>query len=280
MPNSITCRLFRGTLDKPIYFDFRQHFEDWHRYVLPIAILVASVLLMIGIFIKIRSDASKLVDLAAEPARVGLIKPGPEAIFDPAFATASPIEMVLAPTATTFDSPVGSRHSALTYNAQPFMTNQHLGDDLNGIGGWDSDHGDPVYAVSDGLVIYAGWASDGWGNVVVLLHEHINGKPFETFYGHLDSIHVPVGRRMRRGDSVGTIGTADGRYLAHLHFEIRRYATIDVGAGYDATRLGRLPGELSLQKWRGRDDDQLSVAPVGEPLPARPLQVEAPPPTP
>jgi hypothetical protein len=85
---------------------------------------------------------------------------------------------------------------------------------------------------------------------------------------------------MRRGDSVGTIGTADGRYLAHLHFEIRRYATIDVGTGYDATRLGRLPGELSLRKWRGREDDQLSVAPVGNPLPARPLQVEEPPPTP
>ena len=141
------------------------------------------------------------------------------------------------------------------------------------------DLGDPVYAVSDGLVIYAGWASDGWGNVVILLHELPNGHLVETFYGHLDSIHVPVGRRMRRGDMVGTIGTANGRYLAHLHFEIRRYPTLDVGAGYNETKLGRLSGELYIRKWRGREDDQLSAAPVGEPLPAKPLQVDQGPPT-
>ena len=267
------------TLEKPLTFDFKQHFQDWHRYVLPICILVAALLLMIGIFIKTRSDASKLVDLAAEPARIGLIQPGPDAIFDPAFSVASPIEMVLTPTAKTFDSPVGSRPAALTYNAQPFMTNSHLGDDLNGIGGWNSVLGDPVYAVSVGLVIYAGWASDGWGNVVILLHELPNGHLVETFYGHLDSIHVPVGRRMRRGDMVGTIGTANGRYLAHLHFEIRRYPTLDVGAGYNETKLGRLSGELSIRKWRGREDDQLSAAPVGEPLPAKPLHVDQGPPT-
>ena len=111
------------------------------------------------------------------------------------------------------------------------MTNNHLGDDLNGIGGWNSDLGDPIYAVADGLVIYAGWPSGGWGNVVILLHERPDGTLIQTLYSHLDRIHVPVGRQLRRGDVLGTMGNADERYLAHLHFEIRRYPALDVGAG-------------------------------------------------
>ena len=261
-------------MEKPIYFDFKQHFQDWHRYVLPIAILVAALLLIAGIFIKTRGNTSKLVDLGANPARIGLLRPGPEAIFDPAFATFSPIEMVKTPTAATFDFPVGSRLAALSYNAQPFMENNHLGDDLNGIGGWNSDLGDPVYAVSDGFVIYSGWASEGWGNVLILLHERPNGKLIQTLYSHLDSIYVPVDYSVRRGEQLGTMGNANGRYLAHLHFEIRGFPSLAVGSGYYLTELGRLPAEVSIEEWRNRANDHLSSAPVGEPLPAKSLQVE------
>ena len=243
--------------------DLKQHLKEWHRLVLPLFIVVAALLLIVFLLVR-SSERSPVEDWVTAPrARVGLLAPGEGAIFDPAFAIASPIEMVLAPTATTFDSPVGSVHGALTYNAQPFLTDQHLGDDLNGIGGWNSDLGDPVYSVADGVVLYAGWPSDGWGNVVILIHELDNGRLVETFYGHLDSIGVPVGRQVRRGDRIGTIGNADGRYLAHLHFEIRRYATLDVGVGYSGSRLGRLPGESSLRKWRGRPEDSLAGPPRG-----------------
>ena len=54
---------------------------------------------------------------------------------DFAFQIPSPLELAALPTATRFDFPIGSEHGALTYNAQPFTENRHLGDDLNGIGG-------------------------------------------------------------------------------------------------------------------------------------------------
>ena len=62
---------------------------------------------------------------------------------DPAFRLPSPLKLALLPTAARFDFPLGSENGAMTYNAQPFTKNHHLGDDLNGIGGEDSDLGDP-----------------------------------------------------------------------------------------------------------------------------------------
>src|SRR5262249_37900828 len=38
-------------------------------------------------------------------------------------------------------------------HAQRFTENFHLGDDLNGIGGENSDLGDPIYTVADGRVL-------------------------------------------------------------------------------------------------------------------------------
>lgn len=200
------------------------------------------------------------------PARNGLLRATAEALFDPAFALLSPTELVLAPTVTRFDFPVGSEHGALTYNAQPFQANRHLGEDFNGIGGEDSDLGDPVFAVADGKVIYAGTPSSGWGNLVMLLHEREDGTILESVYGHLDSIRVPVGGQIRRGEVLGTIGSAEGRYLAHLHFEMRRAPALDPGAGYGDTAQGRIDGEKTLTEGRLRRDDQLAAPPAGEPL--------------
>src|SRR5881392_3147886 len=86
--------------------------------------------------------------------------------LDPAFQVPSPFELASLPAATRFDFPLGSEHGALTYNAQRFAENHHLGDDLNGIGGENSDLGDPIYAVADGRVLLARDAGPGWGNVI------------------------------------------------------------------------------------------------------------------
>lgn len=264
----------RDALKKPIYFDIQQHLQDWHRYVLPIFVVVAAIGMVVFLIARTGEQADSLAEKFPTGSRIGLLAANANGVFDPAFAVLSPIEMVLTPSADTFDSPVGSEHGALTYNAQPFLVDNHLGDDLNGIGGQNSDLGDPVYAVADGVVVFSGWPSDGWGNVVILAHQLANGEIVETFYGHLDSIRVPVGKQVRRSDQIGTIGSANGRYLAHLHFEIRRYPTLDVGAGYADSKLGRVSGELALKKWRRRAEDSLVAAPRGTPLEPRALQVD------
>ncbi len=243
-----------------IHFDVKRHLTEWYRYVLPLTVIFAAIT-MVSWF-ALRNSSDEKADEMEAAAPNGLLPIKSEGPIDPAFFVVSPIEMVSAPLAVRWDAPMGSEHGALAYNAQPFLTDKHLGDDLNGIGGWDSDLGDSVYAAADGKVVFAGWPSDGWGNVVILAHEIPDGRIIETFYGHLDTIKVSMGKQIRRGTEIGTVGTAGGNYLAHLHFEIRQGLSIDVGGGYANTGLDRLSGELSLLKWRNRGDHLMAVAPV------------------
>src|SRR5437868_10920406 len=90
--------------------------------------------------------------------------------LDPAFQVPSPFELASLPVATRFDFPLGSEHGALAYNAQRFTETHHLGDDLNGIGGQNSDLGQPIYAVADRRVLLARDCGPGWGNVIIVLH--------------------------------------------------------------------------------------------------------------
>src|SRR4029450_9456455 len=70
--------------------------------------------------------------------------------LEPAFQVPLPFELASLPVATRFDFPLGSEHGALTYNAQRFTENHHLGDDLNGIGGENFYLGEPIYARGKG----------------------------------------------------------------------------------------------------------------------------------
>ena len=105
----------------------------------------------------------------------------------------------------------------------------------NGEGGGASDRGDPVYAIAVGQVTFAADAGKGWGQVVRVVH-HVrdNGRSafVESVYAHLDTMTVEVGDAVARGDRVGTIGDADGVYIPHLHFEIRRRPDLPIGPGY------------------------------------------------
>jgi murein DD-endopeptidase MepM/ murein hydrolase activator NlpD len=139
------------------------------------------------------------------------------------------------PVCEGFDFPVGAPNADGYYDAQPFGENHHLGNDWNGIGGNDTDLGDPVYAASAGVVSDASDYGGGWGNVVRITHP----CGVESLYAHLDVIGVDVGTRVRRGQQIGTIGTAHGHYRAHLHFELRE-RELPLGEGYSEFHNGWL----------------------------------------
>ncbi len=161
----------------------------------------------------------------------------------PGLQLPSALELAALPTATGFDYPLGNRDGALAYNAQPFTENRHLGDDLNGIGGENSDLGDPVYAIADGRVLLATEGGPGWGNVLILLHAYDEGgtrRYLQSFYAHLDAFKVAPGAVVRRGQEIATVGNAHGKYLAHLHLELREFLTPYIGPGYRAETSGWL----------------------------------------
>jgi murein DD-endopeptidase MepM/ murein hydrolase activator NlpD len=189
----------------------------------------------------------------------------PEGSTDMRFRLLSPWETAVTPIASRFDPPLG----ALIYNAQPFWEmnvrrgGHHTGDDLNGIGGMNTDLGDAVFAVADGLVVYAGDPSPGWGNIVILAHRRPNGELVQSMYAHLDRIDVSLGELVARGRSVGRVGTAHGSYPAHLHFEIRTGDGVDIGAGYGGDPLNRVDPGKALFEWRGAAADDFTPAPLG-----------------
>lgn len=128
------------------------------------------------------------------------------------------------------------------YNAQDFGANTHLGEDWNGNSGGNTDCGEPVFAAASGKIVYAENAGVGWGNVVIIEHDLPNGAKVQTLYGHLQKISKTSGEVKMR-EQIGTIGNADGKYLCHLHFELREESCPvwnQAGAGYSAKNKGWL----------------------------------------
>ena len=120
------------------------------------------------------------------------------------------------------------------FDVNPFLNwysyGYHTGADLNLPGSSGADKGKPLYAVSDGMVIYAGRAGT-WGYIIVL--EHPDGlvtlpdgetqrQVVYSRYGHVDpDILVSSGETVRRGQNIGFIGLAAGATAGwHLHFDI------------------------------------------------------------
>jgi len=131
--------------------------------------------------------------------------------------------------ANGFDFPVGKPDAQGYYKARGFRSHGHLGEDWDGIRGGDTDLGDPIYSIGDGVVVFARDCHMGWGNVIIIRHafrEDGTVKNIDSLYGHLNSILVQRGQAVSRGQKIATMGTAHGLYDAHLHLEIRKNLTI------------------------------------------------------
>ena len=128
-----------------------------------------------------------------------------------------------------FDLPIGKPDARGYYKARGFRSHGHLGEDWDGVGGGDTDLGDPVYCIGDGVVVFARDCHQGWGNVIIVRHAYRDGsgvRNIDSLYGHLQKILVHRGQAVRRGQQIAAIGNAHGLYDAHLHLEVRKNIAI------------------------------------------------------
>lgn len=86
---------------------------------------------------------------------------------------------------------------------------RHTGVDIG------ASYGTAIYAANSGTVTLAGWNS-GYGNCVVI--DHGGGKA--TLYAHMSSIGVSKGQSVKKGQTIGRVGSTGNSTGPHIHFEI------------------------------------------------------------
>ena len=78
-------------------------------------------------------------------------------------------------------------------------------------------NGKPVVAFAAGKVTYSGFIG-GYGQTVIISHS--NGQ--ESLYGHLSSLAVKTGQKVKSGVKVGAVGSTGLSTGPHLHFTVKK----------------------------------------------------------
>jgi murein DD-endopeptidase MepM/ murein hydrolase activator NlpD len=77
--------------------------------------------------------------------------------------------------------------------------------------------GTPVVAAAAGEVVFAGWNSGGYGNMVDIRHS--DGSV--TRYAHNSRLLVRAGQQVEQGELISEVGSTGYSTGPHLHFEVR-----------------------------------------------------------
>ncbi|HAC62953.1 MAG TPA: M23 family peptidase [Cyanothece sp. UBA12306] len=88
--------------------------------------------------------------------------------------------------------------------------NMHEGIDIAG------PIGTPIFAAASGVVIFAGWDRQGYGQLIKIRH----GDGSISFYGHNSEILVRRGQQVTQGQQISKMGSTGYSTGPHLHFEI------------------------------------------------------------
>ena len=103
-------------------------------------------------------------------------------------------------------SPFGERRS---YNNGP-VSSYHAGTD------WSAPGGTPIVAPADGVVVLAENLQVRGGATVI---DH--GQGVYSNFWHQSEILVEPGQPVKRGETIGLVGTTGLSTGAHLHWEVR-----------------------------------------------------------
>ena len=118
--------------------------------------------------------------------------------------------------------PHGAKYTRAMDVPDSFIGQYHPGVDLNRRG--EGERGAPVYAIANGECTFAGVGTGTWGNIVVIRHDDDGSvNHFVTSRSaHLNKINVRRGQRVVKGQVIGGVGGAFGRFEPHLHFELSK----------------------------------------------------------
>ena len=84
-------------------------------------------------------------------------------------------------------------------------------------------YGSTIVAAQAGTVTWAGWRTNGGGNVISIDH----GNGMTTVYNHLGSIWVTPGQYVGAGQGIGGVGCTGLCTGPHVHFEVIVNGIID-----------------------------------------------------
>ena len=94
--------------------------------------------------------------------------------------------------------------------------------------------------MANGYINTAKDISGALGNIIRITHYLAYKSQVESIYAHCNELFVDSGNFVGIGTAIGTIGTAHGKYPAHLHFEMRSDLNLPIGGGYSLNKDGCL----------------------------------------
>ncbi|WP_457324656.1 peptidoglycan DD-metalloendopeptidase family protein [Roseateles sp. P5_E11] len=135
-------------------------------------------------------DAKPPVAAASAPTASSTSTPTPAASEDDSMAWGWPVAQSIS---AGFDE---QRNKGLDFSGKP---------------------GDPVLAVADGRVVYAGSGLRGYGNLVIIKHN----STYLTAYAHNRAMLVEQDQTVRKGQRIAEMGSTESDTVK-LHFEVRK----------------------------------------------------------
>jgi murein DD-endopeptidase MepM/ murein hydrolase activator NlpD len=80
-----------------------------------------------------------------------------------------------------------------------------------------NDYGTPIVAAAAGKVVFSGWDSGGYGEMVQIDH----GNGIVSIYGHASRTVARVGQNVQKGSLIAYMGSTGMSTGTHVHYEVR-----------------------------------------------------------